>query len=314
MSGPAGGWTSGVWQRSGSVQTHAPEPTVPQGGNGGQNGQPAQPAQPAQPQGPWNQPKGGQSQQGGYAPWQWDSQQGQRGKDNGGNQPWNWNNNPTNSRGGNGNGNQGFGGPANGSPGWTWGSTNNGQRPKANQIENGEELDDDDDEPQRKYIWESAQPKPRPRAAIDRFAGITSRPRSHEKRQAPWNQGQTPWGQAQAPAGQVKPPGGPPQDTGQYVPPPLPPVRVRRVARWKSPVGGGTARRREASTANDGQVEVNRKHVVNIKPWTGSKKRYAAPPPVASVAQVPAVDGPYEAEIRAAKEGKSCCANAVWFD
>jgi hypothetical protein len=80
-------------------------------------------------------------------------------------------------------------------------------------------------------------------------------------------------------------------------------VTAKVVARWKSPIGGGTPGRRDTDQSND--AEVNRKHVLSVKPWTGSRKR--APP-------APPIDDSYQAEIRAAKESKSCCANAIWFD
>jgi hypothetical protein len=86
------------------------------------------------------------------------------------------------------------------------------------------------------------------------------------------------------------------------------------VAKWKSPVGGGVPGRRQISNNNDVQIEANRKHVVNVKPWTGSKKRDVSVPQAESGTQTTTVDDPYQAEIKAAKEGKSCCANAVWFD
>src|SRR5262249_42534470 len=86
-----------------------------------------------------------------------------------------------------------------------------------------------------------------------------------------------------------------------------PAVTARVVATWRAPRGGGTPTppsRPEEEEEDYDNRRAFRDDTVKVKPWTGSRKRSIANHNPASV----------ELEIKAAAEGKSCCANAVWFD
>jgi carboxy-cis,cis-muconate cyclase len=107
-------------------------------------------------------------------------------------------------------------------------------------------------------------------------------------------------------------------------------ITAKIVASWQSPLGGGTAGRafqddKPVDELNIARLVPHKK--VNVKPWTGSKKRAAAPPSeappaaapaaVSSAAAPPAAAPPsaeVQAEYLAAQVERSCCANAIWYD
>jgi len=87
------------------------------------------------------------------------------------------------------------------------------------------------------------------------------------------------------------------------------PITARVVASWTAPADGGRPGR--LFSHDEEYMDVVDQPVLRM-PWTGNKKRglpgNGSPSPDRPVADT------REAYLKAAKEGKSCCANAVWFD
>lgn len=99
------------------------------------------------------------------------------------------------------------------------------------------------------------------------------------------------------------------------------PITVKIVAAWQAPIEGGQeGRRYAANELSEGSLRLVPHSYVNVKPWTGSKKRDVVQPSNIETtenqksAAVAGREAAKVANLKAFAQGQACCANAVWFD